>query len=173
MSTPHSKIKLIFDKQRHVERLDFSSVVEVFNANTIAAEGLRQLCDTVQILFQGYDHDSRLPFVIPELRLFLRRLRKAWPYASFFCDLHSSFISVDAFAHVDHAQIVEKAGTDEIHFWIGANELQQYVTQSHRIIQVLGNRSRMPKLEIRQRILRFDNYIALNFGPFHTARTFR
>ncbi|MGO8698183.1 MAG: hypothetical protein ACLQVY_10750 [Limisphaerales bacterium] len=157
------------ERQRHVESLNFSIVLEAFDAKAIAPEVLRQLCDTVQVLFLGYEHDTRSPFVIPEVRRFLRKLRGAWPCAPFFCDLNTSFVALEAFAYVDHARVVEKAGSEEIHFWICTSELRQYVAQSYQIIQVLGEHSGMSRTEIRQRKLRLADYITKHFGPSHKA----
>jgi len=54
MQSLHPKIKFVFTRERHVQRGDFSSLVEAFNPNDIGQLGLRKYCNSIQILFHGY-----------------------------------------------------------------------------------------------------------------------
>lgn len=162
----HSKIQFWFDKMRNVECNNFSGLIEAFDPKKMTDIGVRQHLDSVQILFAGYANEQRSPFVIPELRAFLRRLRKAWPHAPFFCDLQNSFIGLEAVAHLDHFRIIEQADSPEFWFWIQTSELRRYVRESHQIIETLGRQARMTTAEILLRKALFDNYITERLGPF-------
>ena len=87
MLNPHPKMKYILDKHLHVERLDFTPVLELFDDATISQERLRQLCGTLDITFTGYQDETQLPFLIPEVRVFFRAMRKEWLCAPYFCSL--------------------------------------------------------------------------------------
>jgi hypothetical protein len=167
-NSPH-KIQFVFQRERHVQCGNFSSLTEMFSLERIAPAGLRRYCGTVQVRFSGYADEKRLPFVIPEIRTFLRKLNKEWPYAPFFCDLDNSFLALEAVAHLDHISVLEKAGSQEFGFWVNTRELQRHVRQSHNIIQMLGQRASLPAGDVEKRIKQFDDYIALRLGPFQEA----
>lgn len=164
MQNSCSKIQIFFDRNRQVERCDFSSLIEVFNADKMTSLGLRKHCDSLQILFHGYARERRLPFVIPELRSFLQALRREWPFAAWFCDLNNSFLGLEAMAHVENFTVMEIAGSKEIRFQINSLELRNYVHVSHELIRVVGKRAGMTGFEIRQRQRAFDTYIYQRFG---------
>jgi hypothetical protein len=165
MANPNPKIKVVFDKDRHVDRCDCSNLFQEFNPKKMSPEALRQCCDMVQIVFRGYQHETRLPMVIPEVRTFLRAVRRAWPYAPFFCDLDNPFIPLEAFAHLDHYSVMEKSDSQELLFTIRTPELRRYVQQAHKTIRMLGQRSRMTDAQVQRRILQFDNCIRRRMGP--------
>jgi len=167
---PSFKIKVIFYKDRHVQRSDFPILTQKFNPKTMSAASLRQSCDAVQILFCGYQHDSRPPMVIPEARTFLRGLHRAWPYAPFFCDLHGDFLQIEAFAHLDHFTVLEKSASAVLRFIICPAELRRYVQQAHKTIRMLGTRAVMTPAQVRRRILRFDKYIGQRVGSFRKVQ---
>ena len=170
MAFPPSKIKVVFDRDRHVQRCDCSDLLQSFDPKIMLPEALRQHCGTVQILFRGYQDDSRLPMVIPELRAFVRAIRRIWPYAPYFCDLHTFFLEIEAFAHLDHYSVVEKSDSEEILFIICTPELRRYVRQAHKTIQMLGEHSCMTRAQVRRRVFQFDNYISARMGPFRKTR---
>ncbi|MGN6552309.1 MAG: hypothetical protein ACTHLW_01045 [Verrucomicrobiota bacterium] len=163
MQTP--KTQFFFERTKQVEPCEFSSLLQVFHVNTMGSFGLRQYCDSLQILFYGYAGEKRLPFVIPEMRVFLRKLRKKWPFAPWFCDLGNSFISLEAMAHIDHFSVIERMESDEIYFRVNTAELQSYVRESHHLIRKLGQEAGMPSAEIRRRRENFDVYIRQRLGP--------
>jgi hypothetical protein len=170
MAFPPNKVKVIFDKHRHVQRGNCSDLIQQFNPKIMSPEALRLHCGAVQILFRGYQDDSRLPMLIPELRTFVRAIRRIWPYAPFFCDLHTFFLEIEAFAHLDRYSVVEKSDSEEILFIICTPELRRYVRQAHKTIQILGKQSRMTRPQVQSRILQFDNYISARMGPFRRIR---
>jgi hypothetical protein len=109
--------------------------------------------------------------LIPEVRDFLQRLRKAWPYAPFLCDLDNAFISFDAFAHLRDFKVIELDRTEDL--WIDINmcQLGDYVRQSRETIQALGQRAGMTNTEIQTRETQLGQYIELQCGPFRSPQT--
>jgi hypothetical protein len=163
---PTDKIQIHFDRQNNVERISFSCLIDTYNPNRMNAEALRRYCDSAQLLFKGYDDDLRLPFLVPEIRLFQRKLCQAWPYAPFFCDLDTLFIAIEAFSQLDDFAVMEVDNSDRVLFRINPAQLRRYVLQSHRTIRQLGARAGFNQQEIRDRILRIDHYIFQCCGPF-------
>lgn len=165
MHLHHFKFKIVFECDRHVQRGDFSILVETFNPDDIGRLGLRQYCDSVRVFFAGFPHETKAPYTIPELRTFLRALRSKWPYAPYFCDLNNSFVAIEAMAHVENFSVIERADSDVLYFRINIPELERYVMESHRTIRILGRLSGMSKSEICKRVERFDEYIKTRLGP--------
>ena len=163
MQTP--KIQFTFDRTRHIEPCQFSGLLQAFDADVMTPIGLRQYYGTLQILFHGYAGEPRLPFVIPELRSFLQQLRRAWPFAPWFCDLGNSFISLECMAHVDNFTVVERAESDELQFHMKTAELQRYVGESQRLIQRVGRKAGMTATEIKRRQRELAEYIRQRLGP--------
>ena len=109
-------MKYILDKHLHVERLDFTPVLELFDNATISQEHLRQLCGTLEITFTGYQGETRLPFLIPEVRAFFRAVRKEWPCAPYFCTLDNPFILIELLSHIDHLTVLENGQSSQLLF---------------------------------------------------------
>jgi hypothetical protein len=162
-------MKYILDKHRHVERLDFTPVLELFDDATISPERLRQLCGTLDITFTGYQDEERLPFLIPEVRAFSRVVRKEWPCAPYFCSLDNCFILIEIMSSFDHLAVMENGQSDELCFRFDPGQLRRYVRQAHRTIEFLGEHAGMSATEIHRRQSRFDHYIFLRLRPYHEA----
>ena len=173
MLNPKPKMKYILDKHLHVERLDFTPVLELFDDATISQERLRQLCGTLDITFTGYQDEERLPFLIPEVRVFFRAMQKEWPCAPYFCSLDNPFILIELLSNIEHLTVLENAQSGQLLFRCGRRQLRQYVQQSHRIIEILGKRAAMSGTEIDRRESRFDNYLKMRFGPYRKTRSTR
>jgi hypothetical protein len=164
------KCKYTLIRERHIERCDFSSLVELFDPeNVIMPRTLRQHCDNLQILFCGYEHEQRLPFLIPEIRSFLRKLHDAWPYAPYFCDLTNSFLAIEALAQIEHFSVMEIRDSKEIFFKIDHQELARYLRQSHRMLDKVGMRAEMTSAQIDARKARVEDYIQTRLGPNQTS----
>jgi len=166
-------MKYILDKHRHVERLDFTPVLELFDDATIAPERLRQLCGTLDITFTGYQGEERLPFLIPEVWVFFRAMRKEWSCAPYFCSLDNPFILIELLSHIEHLTVLENGQSGQLLFRCGLGQLRQYVRQAHRTIEFLGKRAGMSATEIHRRQSRFDNYLEKRIGPYRKARSAR
>ena len=173
MLNPHPKMKYILDKHLHVERLDFTPVLELFDDATISQEHLRQLCGTLEITFTGYQGETRLPFLIPEVRAFFRAVRKEWPCAPYFCTLDNPFILIELLSHIEHLTVLENGQSGQLLFRCGLGQLRQYVRQAHRTIEFLGKRAAMSGTEIHRRQSRFDHYLEMRIGPYRKARSAR
>ena len=173
MLNPHPKMKYILDKHLHVERLDFTPIFELFDDATISPERLRQLCGTLDITFTGYQGEERLPFLIPEVRVFFRAMQKEWPCAPYFCSLDNPFILIELLSNIEHLTVLENAQSGQLLFRCGLGQLRQYVRQAHRTIEFLGKRAAMSGTEIHRRQSRFDNYLELRIGPYRKAQPAR
>jgi hypothetical protein len=164
-----SKIRIVFQRQRHVDRNDFSVLLDAFSPERMTPEGLRLYCGSVQILFGDYCGEQRLPFVIPEIRQFLRNLRNAWPYAPFFCDFGNDFMGIETMAHLDTFRVLQRDGSSEIYLWVATDELESHVEESQAVIEMLGKRCGMPKAQIRKRQGLYSDYIAVRLGSDREA----
>lgn len=158
------KIKIIFQRQ-NVETADFSTLLQAFDPGIMTVEGLRLYADTLQIDFLGYGNENRLQYLIPEIRSFVRELGTVWPYAPYFCDLHTDFLAIDAASHVDHMRVLQRLGCAKFKLWIEAEELQRHVKQSLDVIQKLGTRAGLSTAQIRQRQRHYAKYIRMRLGP--------
>ena len=139
--------------------------LKFYNAPRMTVHGLRGCCGHLQLYFTGYDEESRLPFLIPEIRQYLRALRRAWPYAVFFCDLDaSSFVLIEALAHMDHLAVVEYDRRKQYCVEVGLRDLRDYVAQSYRTLRRLQRHSGLSRAEIQDRIGRLDAHLHRHLG---------
>jgi hypothetical protein len=164
MSQHISKIKFVFHKEYHVERSNFSSLIEAFDPRRMTPQGLRMYCGTLQITFDGYREERRLPFLIPQVRAFLRDLRQAWPHAAYFCDLGNDYLGIEAASHINHMRVLQRDGEPDFHLWIATEELNQYIAISQESIDALGRRAGMSRAKIRERQERYAEYIQFRLG---------
>jgi len=164
MEIPNPKIRVIFDKRR-VEHCDLATLLEAFNPSAMSHQSLREYCGSVEFVFRGYEKDGRLPFLIPELRKFMRQLRRAWPHGAFFAGLSNSFLALEAFGQLENAAIIERENSNE--FWVGIRslELRRYIRQCRRTVDAIGRRCGMRRRDIDRRISDVDNYLKIRFGP--------
>jgi len=114
IQNPADKIQIHFDRRNNVQRSKFSCLTETYDLNRMGPAALRRYYDSAQLLFKGYDDDPRLPFLVPEIRDFQRKLRNVWPYAPFFCDLDTLFIAIEAFSQLDDFSVMEVDGSNQV-----------------------------------------------------------
>lgn len=68
-----------------VERGDFSHFMGLYAPDKLPSGGrLRRMMGTFLFAIEGYDHDPREIYAIPEVRKFYRAFWEAWPYWLFF-----------------------------------------------------------------------------------------
>lgn len=68
-----------------VERGDFSHFLGLYGRDKLPSGGrLRRMMGTFLFAIEGYDHDPREIYTIPEIRSFYRAFWEAWPYWMFF-----------------------------------------------------------------------------------------
>lgn len=166
MKNAAPKIEIPFYKELHVNRCSFSTLVELFNPGTMTPQGIAMHRDSLQIRIYGYEADQQLPFMIPEVRAFVRTVRQNWPYAPFFCDLDGPYVSCEVFSSFDQLTVVDREDCDQICFKIPTLDLRRYVRESRQTIRDLGTRSKMKPFEIKARIERLEDYLRRSCGPW-------
>lgn len=68
-----------------VERGDFSHFMGLYGPGKLPSGGrLRRMMGTFLFAIEGYDHDPREIYAIPEVRSFYRAFWETWPYWLFF-----------------------------------------------------------------------------------------
>lgn len=160
------KFKFVFLRERHIESGDFAQFIELFTPpKTTPPQALRLCCNSLRVHFHGYKNEKRLPFLIPDLREFIRKLRKSWPYAPYFCDLDSSFLSLEAMACFDHFTILEWDDSGKMTFQINTKEISQYLGESNEVIERLGKQAGMTALEITNRKKQVSDYLWASLLP--------
>lgn len=71
-----------------VEREDFSHFLGIYGPGRLPkGRQLGEMMNSLVLVIEGYDQDSREIHSIPEVRRFYAALLKAWPYALYFCNL--------------------------------------------------------------------------------------
>lgn len=80
---------IIFQFSRSkVERGDFRSFLDLYGPDKLPTGGrLRRMKGCFLFAVEGYDHDRREIYAIPEVRAFYQAFWKEWPYWLYFCCL--------------------------------------------------------------------------------------
>ena len=139
--------------------LNMDSLLEAFDASTIAVPSLSGFCGVVEVRFSHTDGVAH-PILNMDLRRFLRVMATRWgPHsAPFFCKCDNSFLWLYWAAQLDHLVIIQRESNERVEIRHKPDELEAL----HRIAQegifLLGNRAGMTADKIRHRqetILKF------------------
>jgi hypothetical protein len=78
-----------FSRDR-VEAGDATDFLSRFNRCSLpTGKKLEVMMNGMALMIDGYNHDHREIYAIPEVRAFYKQLWKGWPYWLFFCNLDS------------------------------------------------------------------------------------
>lgn len=80
MSGPnHERVFLLFDRE-NIEALNVDPPLEALAAMAASPTAIREYAGLVDVVFDGYNNDSRELFSIPEVRVFVQALTRRFPY---------------------------------------------------------------------------------------------
>ena len=70
--------------RRQVETCDVDEPLQLLCAMTANRHTALEYCGRISLVIDGYNHDPRELFEVPEVRAFFKRLDQQWPYWFFF-----------------------------------------------------------------------------------------
>lgn len=79
---------MMFDKE-NIEALNLTPALEVFNAMRAGNKTVRDYANKIDVVFDGYEEDSREVYSVPEVRLFVKKLTQKFPFWLHYCTKES------------------------------------------------------------------------------------
>ncbi|AVQ00325.1 hypothetical protein C7S18_23800 (plasmid) [Ahniella affigens] len=82
---PYDTLLVLSISRRFVEEADLTDVLGFLKQLTASREAVFACRDRLILAFEGYDHDPREIYAIPEVTAYFRRLNAEWPHWAWFC----------------------------------------------------------------------------------------
>lgn len=159
MSSGRDLILYQFSRQK-VERGDFRGFLELYGRDKLPSGGrLRRMAGCFLFAVEGYDHDSREIYAIPEVRAFYQALWKAWPYWLFFCCLiENDVLKPMTLCCLDGLEAVQVDGQPRSAATLDMSALKEFVREGFCRLDEIAARAEMfpDRVEARKNeVLRF------------------
>jgi len=92
-----------------IERGDFSHFLGAYGLDRLpTGRRLRTMMDSMVFVVDGWNHDPREVYEIPEVRRFYRQFQAAWPYWFFFCNLDQDGLKPMVYCCLENLVAVQK-----------------------------------------------------------------
>jgi hypothetical protein len=128
---------------------------------------LRNYFDTFVFYVNGFDHDPREVFQIPEVRTFYCGFREAWPLWLFACKFNMPLFQPMLFCCLDSLRITQRQGHEVYRVDFDPAEMGTFLSVEVSRMEVLCRQAGMSPDQIRHRAQFVWNY----FGFRATAQT--
>jgi hypothetical protein len=153
-----------------IEANDMREFLELFAPENHSSRTLRHLCDAVEFRFSGYQQEKAEPYLIPEMRRFIRLANAQLQHAfAFYSETDSSFLSLVANCHLDHLMVIDHETCRQVELQYHPAELARFIAQGQEAIRRLGERAEMGAGSISRRQQRFAAYFAKRLCDKPTA----
>ena len=101
-----------FSRQK-VEQLDFRRFLELFTAERMNKEQLREAMGSLVLCVAGWEDDEREVYLIPEIRRFFQELHRQWPWSLYFLNLDHDSLRLLVLCSMDNLTSIKVDGRPE------------------------------------------------------------
>lgn len=167
MITPFSQLQRIHDEdlivcqfsRSAVEAGDLGRFLEHFALERLPhGPDLRRCFNRFGFVFDGYQHDERPLFEIPEVRAFVQSFRRAWPYWLFACHLALPDLQALTFCCLPSLQVRRHTASPVCEVQLPAEELHAFLCENVGGMNLLFDRAGMSEAENRERTRQIVDY---------------
>jgi len=111
-----------------VERGDFTAFLGRFGADRLpSGPALARMMGSLAFMVEGYDHDPREIYAIPEVRRFYAAFHAAWPYWLYFCNLDQDSLKTVIMCCLPSLTSVARDGRSTVGVELDPRELLRFV----------------------------------------------
>jgi hypothetical protein len=127
--SPMNADLIIFEfSRRKVESLDCRHFLRMFAPDTLpVGPPLRQMMNGLILCIDGFNHDRRELYLIPEVRRFYAEFHRQWPYSLFFANLDHDFLKILAFCCLHEITCITSDRSAQCGVAIDRIELAQWI----------------------------------------------
>ena len=124
---------------------------------------LEAMMNSVALMIDGYDHDPREIYAIPEIREFYQQIWKRWPYWLFFCNLDTENLMMMVMCWVDSLDALKVKGVAQVKVSINPLEVVQFISGGFVPMNEICERAGMSERQIFDRTKAVFEYFDLPF----------
>lgn len=126
---------LMFSRQQ-VEAGDISETLALLRRLTADRPTAIDFCGRISLVVDGYNHDPRELFEVPEVRAYIKRLDQAWPNWFFFLSQADDSVKLLESCLCETIEVVP--GVTSIDLEQFERSLARHFTAMHRLREALG-----------------------------------
>lgn len=156
-----------FSRDR-VEASDAKDFLSRFGKRSLpTGKKLETMMNSLALMIEGYDHDPREIYAIPEVRSFYQQLWQRWPYWLYFCNLDTENLMMMVMCCLDSLDALKVQGQPQVQVQINPMEVVQFISGGFVPMNEMCERAGMSERQIFERTKAVFEYFNLPFdaGP--------
>lgn len=156
-----------FSRDR-VEASDAKNFLSRFGKRSLpTGKKLETMMNSVALMIEGYNHDPREIYAIPEVRAFYKQLWEVWPYWLYFCNLDTENLMMMVICCLDSLDALKVQGQPQVQVQINPMEVVQFISGGFVPMNEMCERAGMSERQIFERTKAVFEYFNLPFdaGP--------
>lgn len=128
---------------------------------------LAAMMNSLALLIDGYDHDPREIYAIPEVRAFYKQLWEVWPYWLYFCNLDTENLMMMVMCCLDSLDALKVKGQSQVKVSISPLEVVRFISGGFVPMNEMCERAGLSERQIFDRTKAVFEYFNLPFdaGP--------
>ena len=124
---------------------------------------LEAMMNSVALLIEGYDHDPREIYAIPETRKFYQQLWEVWPYWLYFCNRDTENLMMMVMCCIDSLDALKVKGQSQVNVSISPLEVVRFISSGFVPMNEMCERAGMSERQIFERTKAVFEYFNLPF----------
>jgi hypothetical protein len=156
-----------FSRDR-VEAGDAKDFLSRFGDSSLpTGKKLEAMMNSVALMIDGYNHDPREIYAIPEVRSFYKQLWEVWPYWLYFCNLDSENLMMMVMCCLESLDALKVKGQSQVKVSISPLEVVRFISGGFVPMNEMCERAGMSERQIFDRTKAVFEYFNLPFdaGP--------
>jgi hypothetical protein len=156
-----------FSRDR-VEAGDAKDFLSRFGDSSLpTGKKLEAMMNSVALMIDGYNHDPREIYAIPEVRAFYKQLWEVWPYWLYFCNLDSENLMMMVMCCLESLDALKVKGQSQVKVSISPLEVVRFISGGFVPMNEMCERAEMSERQIFDRTKAVFEYFNLPFdaGP--------
>ena len=152
-----------FSRDR-VEAGDAKDFMSRFGDSSLpTGKKLEAMMNSVALMIDGYNHDAREIYAIPEVRAFYKRLWEVWPYWLYFCNLDTENLMMMVMCCLESLDALKVKGQSQVKVSISPLEVVQFISGGFVPMNEMCERAGMSERQIYNRTKTVFEYFNLPF----------
>ena len=152
-----------FSRDR-VEAGDAKDFLSRFGDSSLpTGKKLEGMMNSVALMIDGYNHDPREIYAIPEVRAFYKRLWEVWPYWLYFCNLDSENLMMMVMCCLESLDALKVKGQSQVKVSISPLEVVRFISGGFVPMNEMCERAGMSERQIFERTKAVFEYFNLPF----------
>ena len=152
-----------FSRDR-VEAGDAKDFLSRFGTSSLpTGKKLEVMMNSVALMIDGYNHDPREIYAIPEVRAFYKQLWEVWPYWLYFCNLDTENLMMMVMCCLESLDALKVKGQSQVKVSISPLEVVRFISGGFVPMNEMCERAGMSERQIFERTKAVFEYFNLPF----------